>query len=246
MNSLKVLQSGLISIYQNEVQERLVNARELHEFLESKQEFSNWIKNRIEKYGFIENDDFTTFDNFIKREGSNLGTKRTEYILKLDTAKEIAMVENNEKGRKIRKYFIEVEKRFKQKNPFSHLSKELQAIFAIDKKTQEIESRVLKLEQEDFIKPWQKKELISARTKKVLSIFGGKESQAYQDRSFRGRVYQDIFRNIKNIYSINEYDAIPKCKYEEALRLINEYTLPLELRYELEKINSQVSLREAN
>jgi anti-repressor protein len=56
-------------------------------------------------YGFIENEDFFTFDNFIKRGNSaNLGTKRKEYLLKIDTAKEISMIENNEKGRQIRSY----------------------------------------------------------------------------------------------------------------------------------------------
>ena len=68
-------------------------------------------KQRIEQYGFVEDVDFTTFHNFVKREGSNLGSKTTEYALTLDTAKEIAMVENNEQGRKIRRYFIEVEKK---------------------------------------------------------------------------------------------------------------------------------------
>jgi Phage anti-repressor protein len=46
--------------------------------------------------GFIENVDYATFDNFIKREGSNLRSKTIEYALKLNTAKEISMVENNE------------------------------------------------------------------------------------------------------------------------------------------------------
>ena len=50
----------LISIKEYKGQ-KVVNARELHYFLESRQEFANWIKSRIEKYGFIENQDFTTF-----------------------------------------------------------------------------------------------------------------------------------------------------------------------------------------
>lgn len=45
---------------------RAVSARELHRFLESKQEFANWIRNRIEKYGFVENQDYEVFDKFIK------------------------------------------------------------------------------------------------------------------------------------------------------------------------------------
>lgn len=45
---------------------RAVNARELHQFLESKQDFSNWIKNRIEKYGFVENQDFEVYNKIIE------------------------------------------------------------------------------------------------------------------------------------------------------------------------------------
>lgn len=111
MNNMKIFQDGLIKVYQNDRQEQLVNARELHTALNNRRKFSDWIKQRIEQYGFVEDVDFTTFHNFVKREGSNLGSKTTEYALTLDTAKEIAMVENNEQGRKIRRYFIEVEKK---------------------------------------------------------------------------------------------------------------------------------------
>lgn len=111
MNNMKIFQDGLIKIYENDRQEQVVNARELHTALNNKRKFSDWIKQRIEQYGFVEDVDFTTFHNFVKREGSNLGSKTTEYALTLDTAKEIAMVENNEQGRKIRRYFIEVEKK---------------------------------------------------------------------------------------------------------------------------------------
>ena len=82
-----------------------VNARELHEFLENKQDFSNWIKARINKYGFIEDVDFTLI--LAKSTG---GRPSTEYYISLDMAKELSMVENNEKGRQARKYFIEREK----------------------------------------------------------------------------------------------------------------------------------------
>lgn len=114
MNNMKIFQDGLIKIYENDRQEQLVDARELHTELKNKRKFSDWIKQRIEQYGFVEDIDFTTYHNFVKREGSNLGSKTTEYALTLDTAKEIAMVENNEQGRKIRRYFIEVEKKARQ------------------------------------------------------------------------------------------------------------------------------------
>lgn len=87
---------------------RAVSARELHQFLESKQQFADWIKNRIDKYGFVEGLDYEVFHNFIKNPQG--GRPTTEYALSIDMAKELSMVENNEKGRQARKYFIECEK----------------------------------------------------------------------------------------------------------------------------------------
>lgn len=89
-----------------------VDARELHLFLDSKQEFSNWFKNRIDQYDFQENQDFIINDNFINN-SSRRGPKPVEYIISLDMAKELSMVERNERGKQARKYFIEVEKKFK-------------------------------------------------------------------------------------------------------------------------------------
>lgn len=120
MNDLSLLERGLVNVYQNERQEKLIDARELHEFLEVGDRFDQWIQRRIEKYGFIENLDFCTI--LCKTEGR----PRTDYILKMDMAKEIAMVENNEKGRLVRRYFIEVEKKYTRAIDVSNLSPQLQ------------------------------------------------------------------------------------------------------------------------
>jgi len=89
-----------------------VNARDLWKFLESRQDFSSWIKRRIEKYGFTEGRDYL-LHKFMEQLPS--GAKhRIEYMVSLDMAKELAMVENNERGRQARQYFIEVEKRYRQ------------------------------------------------------------------------------------------------------------------------------------
>lgn len=114
MNQLKTIANEMLPVYENESGEKLVSARELHKQLFSRQEFTNWIKRRIENYGFVEGEDFLT--TLSKSTG---GRPSTEYLLFLDIAKEIAMVENNEQGRVIRKYFIEVEKRSRVKQPQS-------------------------------------------------------------------------------------------------------------------------------
>ena len=97
----------LIKIYQG----NLVDARELHQFLGSKRRFADWIKQRIERYDFKENKDFFSFHKFVKREkGARQGaSKKIEYHLTITMAKELAMVENNQKGKEARAYFIKAE-----------------------------------------------------------------------------------------------------------------------------------------
>lgn len=89
----------------------LCDARELHNFLGVGKRFASWITDRIEQYGFIENQDYIAISQ--NREIGH-GRGKIDYHLTLDTAKELAMVERNEKGRQIRRYFIECEKQLRQ------------------------------------------------------------------------------------------------------------------------------------
>ena len=107
-----------------------VNARELHTFLESKQDFSTWIKNRIEKYEFVENQDYIMLHK--KMELSKTGQMGVEYHITLDMAKELSMVERNEQGKQARKYFIECEKRLQATMPQTYLEA-LEALLASEK-----------------------------------------------------------------------------------------------------------------
>ena len=103
--------SNLIPVFSGLIQNQqvqLCNARSLHAFLESKQQYSHWIKDRIADYGFQQNEDY-----IIVTERTN-GRPRKEYHITLDMGKELGMVERNERGRQIRKYFIECERRATQ------------------------------------------------------------------------------------------------------------------------------------
>ncbi|EHU3871300.1 antA/AntB antirepressor family protein, partial [Campylobacter coli] len=83
------------------------NVENLFCYLEANSKFADWIKNRINQYDFIENQDYIIKEVFTGRR------PRKEYYVTLDMAKELCMVENNEKGRQARRYFIECEKRLK-------------------------------------------------------------------------------------------------------------------------------------
>ncbi|MGI7801472.1 antA/AntB antirepressor family protein [Campylobacter coli] len=83
------------------------NVKFLFYFLEIDTKFADWINRRISHYSFIENQDYIIKEVFTGRR------PRKEYYVTLDMAKELCMVENNEKGRQARRYFIECEKRLK-------------------------------------------------------------------------------------------------------------------------------------
>ncbi|MHA3463107.1 antA/AntB antirepressor family protein [Yersinia enterocolitica] len=94
----------------------LCNARDLHAFLGIGKRFASWITERISEYEFVENQDYMIASQIREAKGRG-GHNRKDYHLTLDTAKELAMVERNEKGRQIRRYFIECEKRLHQRKP---------------------------------------------------------------------------------------------------------------------------------
>ena len=87
---MDLVQKSFPVIQQHEILEQVVNARELHGFLGSKQQFADWIKNRIEKYDFEESIDFVVFHKDMKN--SKGGRTSIEYAITVTMAKELAMV----------------------------------------------------------------------------------------------------------------------------------------------------------
>lgn len=103
----------------------LIDARLLHQKLKSGAKFTDWIKTRITDYGFEQDKDY--FRDFGKSSTKPLH----QYLLTLDMAKELAMVERNDAGRAIRRYFIEKEKELRgiiHLSPISGLFKGLRPL----------------------------------------------------------------------------------------------------------------------
>jgi anti-repressor protein len=122
MNAI-VKQDSLIPVVEYEIDGELqpcVDARTLHGWLKNGDKFATWIKSRLKTYGFIENQDFVIVSEVsetIRNYGNTTRKGRVvkkEFILTLDTAKELSMVENNDQGRTARRYFINCEKSLRQ------------------------------------------------------------------------------------------------------------------------------------
>ena len=108
-----------------------VNARDIHKNLEVKKPFADWIKYQIESLNLEENFDYLVFHK--KVENPDGGRPLQEYILTVDAAKHIAMASRTEQGKKVRKYFIAMEK-YAQQKMFEESKKAVENI--LDKKTE--------------------------------------------------------------------------------------------------------------
>ena len=144
---MNIISNELVPVYDNNG-DHAVNTRDLHEFLEVGKDYSNWIKDRTGKLGLIEGEDYEIVS---ANSGENLGGRPgKDYIVSVDTAKEIAMMENSDKGREVRRYFIKVEKKFRhQAKPMSALdlmSIQLEIAREHESKINVLESKTQKLE----------------------------------------------------------------------------------------------------
>lgn len=98
--------------------QNVVSARELHQLLNVKSRFNDWINNRLAEYQFRQDMDFTK----ISVKPLHSGRPQIDYALTLDTAKELAMIEKTEQGRFVRQYFIECEQKlYEQKQAGSEV-----------------------------------------------------------------------------------------------------------------------------
>lgn len=124
----------VIKVTVNDNHEPIVSGRQLHEALGVKTPYSMWFDRMVE-YGFTENQDFL-LNNFVKQTGRG-GRNKVDHIIKLDMAKEIAMIQRTDKGKEVRQYFIQVEKDFN--SPEKIMAR---ALLMADKKIHKLETQI--------------------------------------------------------------------------------------------------------
>jgi anti-repressor protein len=124
----------LIKVTLNDEHDPVVSGRQLHEALGVKTPYSMWFDRMVE-YGFTENQDFL-LNNFVKQTGRG-GHNKVDHIIKLDMAKEIAMIQRTDRGKEVRQYFIQVEKDFN--SPEKIMAR---ALLLADKKIQKLETQI--------------------------------------------------------------------------------------------------------
>ncbi|WP_278884879.1 ORF6C domain-containing protein [[Ruminococcus] torques] len=248
MQNLTVIENELVPVYETSTGEKVVYGSELHTVLGAPSVYREWIKRRVSDIDAIEDEDFQGVEI-----STPSGQTKKDHIIKLDTAKEMAMLERNEKGKQVRRYFIQVEKKYKSaKSSLADLSPELQAIIMHDKKIQQVESKVESVNQDlqDFkmdmpILGIEIDKITSVVKKKGVKCLGGKESNAYKDKSLRGKVYHDIYRELKRQFGVSTYKAIKRNQCDLAVEVVGRYELPYVLVEQIKDCNAQISMEVA-
>lgn len=128
MNELKAIENELVPVYETSTGEKVVYGSELHDVLGVKSRYREWIDRRLLDIDAVENEDFQAAEF-----SAPSGQTKKDHIIKLDTAKEMAMLERNEKGKQVRRYFIQVEKKYKAASlATQELSPQLQVMINLE------------------------------------------------------------------------------------------------------------------
>ena len=155
----------------NGSQTQSIDARKLHEFLEVKSKFSDWIQNRIKKYEFIESVDYIKVSKILETSQGY----QIDYIISIDMAKELSMVENNIKGREARQYFI---------------TKERQANNLMQIQQPKIDSQFLLQLSQEMAK---KEQLIEEQAKEIQILENTTQKQAEENQKLKITI-KDFFK----------------------------------------------------
>lgn len=134
---------------------------------------------------------------------------------------------------------------FKVKKPLTAMEMmELQfkALQEVDSKVESVDRDLQTFKKDMPILALEIHKITRAKNHKIVPLMGGKKAPAYKDNSLRGRVYRDMEQQLYREFNIDTYKAIKRSQCELAIRIINNYQLPLVLKEEIENANNQLCL----
>ena len=217
-------------------------ARALYDFLDMpKQNFARWAKKNIEENEYFEeNVDWWGF--FTMKNGNEC----KDYRLTTDFAKHLSMESHSAKGKIARQYFLKVEDKLKEtvRHPVPMTIPEQIQLLAqgnveLNKRIDDIQTEFETLKMDLPILPIEAEKITEAVKRKGTLVLGGKESNAYNSRSIRQKIYSNIHSNLRYQFQVKSYKAIKRSQVEQAVKIIGEYKPPVFLKNEIDTENAQ-------
>ena len=224
-----------------------IDSREVAEMLGKEHSYVlEMIQGREGKLGIIpvlENANLAVSNYFIP---STYKAGTREYKCYLVTKMGCELLGNKQQGEKGILFTAKYVERFNQmeqvvKNPYSNLSKEVQAIFALDNKQQQLAVEVKELKDGMPLFNVECKEIQAAVKRKGIEILGGKGSPAYKNNSIRCKVYSDIQQQLRREFGVSRYEAIKRSQLNMAHEIVAKYKAPIYLTDEIYLLNQQLS-----
>lgn len=231
----------LIKITTNENGEQLVSGRELHEFLEVNEKYTDWFKRMVE-YGFAENVDFIGLSEKSEKLG---GRPRTNHAMTLNMAKEVSMIQRTEKGKQARLYFIDVENQYKAIQKRLPNTREaiqqllLQGVEEVNQRVDVMEERLsnveenVKLDTGDY-------NVISKRVKKRVYEVARAYGLNVKQSKLLSPLFKDINGGIKRIANVDARTQLCKKHYQSVMDFINDWEPATATRYEIKQMNLDI------
>lgn len=182
------------------------NARDIHKYLEVGTPFSMWINRAIKRYAFQEGEDFTIHKNV------NGKVTYIDFIVTIDMAKELCMIDNSTKGRETRRYFLDIEKENKS------ITSELQAIQRILNVSMNHEKRIETIEQNSRLTNQQECALIQAKNEKVYELANG-------DEQLIRKFHRSVWSVFKKKFTLPRYNELTTGQFNDGIAYIRSISL---------------------
>lgn len=231
----------LIKIRTNENGEQLVSGRELHEFLEVNEKYTQWFKRMVE-YGFNENVDFIGLSEKSEKLG---GRPRVDHAMTLDMAKEISMIQRTEKGKQARQYFIDVEKQYKETQKRLPNTREaiqqllLQGVEEVNQRVDVMEERLSNVEENAKLDTGDYN-VISKRVKKRVYEVARAYGLNVKQSKLLSPLFKDINGGINRLAGVDARTQLRNKHYQLVMEFINDWEPATATRYEIKQMKLDI------
>lgn len=225
----------------------MTTVKRLFDFLGmSRNNYSRWYKTNITDNQFAE--EGIDYFPFLTNEECG-GQASYDCKITANFAKKLSMQSKTIKGEQARQYFLKVEEKLKEtahRSAPMTVPEQIQLLamgsVELTQKVERLDQKIDRLEADLPILGIEIDKITCAVKKKGVECLGGKDSEAYADRSLRGKVYSDIYSELKRQFGVTTFKAIKRSQCNDAVEIIGQYKLPYILAAQIQTENAQVNL----
>lgn len=232
----------------NSIEQKAISSREVAEMMEVT-EHAQMLK-KIDKINdILKKSNLTCSDYWCESTYKQAGNGKEcrEYQV---TKKGCELIAHKTEGEKGVLFTVKYMERFEQmeqiinkpKSVIDLIELELKAIKEVDNKVDSVKQDLEEFKQSVPLYACDMDKITTAVKKKGVKCLGGKESNSYSDKSLRGKVYSDIYDQLKRQFGVSSYKSIRREQCDLALGIINGYQLPIILKEEVTDCNMQMHL----